>query len=131
MGALDYLYEVFLEIHESKNCDEEIYEVFHDSSLNEKRDCNDFTINSINVNCANNLQNPKLGDASFAMSTTCCNDHDWGDDSYDLKNLFMPHDEYAIDINVCNNIGSGFGRVSTLDKKNPKYLENVQSYEFF
>ena len=48
-----------------------------DSSLNEKHDLNDFTINSLDVNCANNMQNPKLGDASFAMSTTCCNDHDW------------------------------------------------------
>ena len=38
--ALDYLYEVLLEIHESENCDEvlkeEIYEVIHDSSLNKK-----------------------------------------------------------------------------------------------
>ena len=32
--ALDYLYEVLLEIRESKNCDEEIYEVIHDISLN-------------------------------------------------------------------------------------------------
>ena len=74
------------------------------------------------------MQNPKLGDASFAMSTTCCNDHDWGDSSYDLENLFKPHDKYEIDNNVCNNIESGFGRVSTLD---PSYLENVQSYEIF
>ena len=66
------------------------------------------------------MQNPKLGDASFA---TCCNDHDWGDSSYDLENLFKPHDEYEI---VCNNIESGFGRVPTLDLI---YLENVQSYE--
>ena len=57
------------------------------------------------------------------MSTTCYNDHDWGDSSYDLENLFKPNDEY-----VCNNIESGFGRVSTLD---PTYLENVQSYEVF
>ena len=70
------------------------------------------------------MQNPKLGDASFAMSTTCFNDHDWGDSSYDLENLFKPHGEYEIDNNVCNNIESGFGRVSTLD---PTYLENVQS----
>ena len=34
LSALDYLYEVFLEICESKNCDEEIYEEIHDSSLN-------------------------------------------------------------------------------------------------
>ena len=54
--ALDYLYEVLLEIRGSENCDEEIYEVIHD-------DCTDYTINSINVNCANNMQNPKLGDA--------------------------------------------------------------------
>jgi hypothetical protein len=102
--ALDYLYEVLLEIRESENCDEEIYEVIHDSSLNEKHDCNDFTINPINVNHASNMQNPKLGDATFAMSTTCFNDHDWGDSSYNLENLFKPHDEHEIDNSVCNNI---------------------------
>ena len=74
------------------------------------------------------MQNPNLGDASFAMSTTCWNDHDWGDFSYDLENLFKPHNEYEIDKSVCNNIESGFARVSTLD---PTYLENIQSYEFF
>ena len=68
LSALDYLYEVLLEIRESENCDD--YKVIHDSSLNEKHDCNDFTINSINVNCANNMQNLKLGDANFDMSTT-------------------------------------------------------------
>ena len=65
---------------------EEIYEVIHDRSLNKKHDCNDFTINSLDVNCANNMQNPKLGDDSFSMSATYCNDHDWGDNaSYDLE----------------------------------------------
>ena len=39
------------------------------------------------------MQNPKLGDANFAMSTICCNDHHWGDFSYDLENLFKPHDD--------------------------------------
>ena len=66
------------------------------------------------------------------VSTTYCNDHDWGDnDSYDLDNLFMPHDEYAIDNKSCNSIESGFGRVSTLGETNPTYLDNVQSYEIF
>lgn len=115
LSALDYLYEVLLENRVSENCDEEIYEVIHDSSLNEKHDCNNFTISSINVNCANNVQNPKLWDACFVMSATYCNDHDWGDNvSYDLENLFKPHDEYVFD-----NIESGFGRVSTLAKNNP------------
>ena len=78
---------------------EEIYKVIHDSSLNEKHDCNDVIINSIDVNCVIDMQNPKLGDACFVMSTTCCNDHDWGD-SYDLENLFKPHGEYEIDNSV-------------------------------
>ena len=89
--------------------------MIHEGSLNEKHDCNGFTINPIRVNHAKNMQNPKLGDASFAMSTICCSDHDWGDFSYDLENLFNPHDEYEIDNIVCNNIKSGLGRVSTLD----------------
>ena len=99
--------------------------MIHDSSLNENHDCNNVIINSINVNCANDMQNPKLGDANFAMTTTCCNDHDWGGSSYDLENLFKPHDEY-----VCNLIESGFGRASTLGKSIPPYLESVQSYNF-
>ena len=40
LSALDYLYEVLLESHESENCDEmlneEIYKVIHYSPLNEK-----------------------------------------------------------------------------------------------
>ena len=127
LSALDYIYEVLLEIREFENCDEEIYEVIHDSSLNENHDCNDFTINSINVNYADNMQNPKLGDANFSMSITYCNDNDWSDSSYDLENLFKLHDEYVI----CNNIESGFGRGSTLAKYNPTHFESVQSYEFF
>ena len=105
LSALDQLYGILLEMRESENCDEEIYEVIHEVSLNEKQDWNCFTMNSINVNHAKNMQNPKLGDASFAMPTTCCNDHDWGNDfSYDLENLFKLHDEY----DICNNIENGF-----------------------
>ena len=69
------------------------------------------------------MQNPKLGDASYAMTTICSNDHDWGDSSYDLENLFKPHDEYEIDNSVCNIIESGFGEVMTLVNVNPTILE--------
>ena len=101
--------------------------MIHDSSLNEKHDCNGVIINSINVNYASNMQNPKLGDACFVMSATYCNDHDWGDDdSYDHDSLFKPHDEY-----VCNNIESGFRRVSTLGNIDPTTLEYDQSHDFF
>ena len=116
-----------LENHECEYCDEvleeEIYKVIHDSSLNEKYDCNDVIINSINVNCVNDMQNPKLGDANFDMSTTYCNDHDWGNDfSYDIENLFKPHDEY----DICNIIESGFGEVMTLVDDNPTIFEECQ-----
>src|SRR6187401_2958593 len=114
--ALDYLYGVLLEIYESENCEELLKEkVIHDIMSNEKHDCNDVIINSINVNCVNDMQNPKLGDASIAMSTNCCNDHDWGDTSYDLENLFTTYDEYEIDTNVCHDIESGSERMSTID----------------
>ena len=55
--ALDYLYEVLLEIRESEKCDELPYEAIHDRSLNRKHDYNNY----INVNCANNMQNLSLG----------------------------------------------------------------------
>ena len=54
LSSLDYLYEVLLEIYESKNCNEVlnkgISKLIHDSSLNEKHDCNDVIINYINFN---------------------------------------------------------------------------------
>ena len=54
------------------------------------------------------------------------NSHDWGDSSYDLENLFKPHDEYKIDNSVCNIIESGFGEVMTLVNVNPTILEECQ-----
>ena len=112
LSALDYLYGVLLEIHESEKCEELLYEAIHNRSLNKKHDCNDVIINSINVDCANDMQSYNLGDDNLVMSTTYCSDHDQGDNaSYDLEKNFKPHDEYAIDNNACNNIGSEFGRV--------------------
>src|SRR6266566_3854449 len=97
-----------------------------DSSLNEKHDFNDVIINSINVNCANDMQSYKLGDENFVMCTTYCNDHDWGDDaSYHLESSFKPHDEYVIDNKICNTIKIGFGRASTLGNNDPTTLESV------
>ena len=85
LSAPDYLYGVLLEMRESENRDEETYEVIHEGSLDEKHVCNGFTINSTSDNHAKDMQNPKLGDASFAMSTTYCNDHDWADSLMILK----------------------------------------------
>ena len=69
------------------------------------------------------MQNLKLGDASFAMTTTYCNNHDWVDVlSYDLENLFKPHDEY----DISNNTESGIGEVMTLFGDNPTIFEERQ-----
>ena len=55
------------------------------------------------------------------MTTTYCNDHDWGDNaSYDLDNLFNPHDEYDIE--------SGFEEVMTLANDNPTILGERQPF---
>ena len=65
------------------------------------------------------------------VSTTYCNDHDWGDKvSYDLENLFKPHDEFYIDNNVCNDIESGFGRVSTLGNSDPLRWRMINLMKF-
>ena len=123
LRAIDYFFGVLRKMRESENCEEEIHEVIHAGSLDEKHDCNGFTINSISDNHAKIMQNPKLGDASFALATTCCNNHDWGDDnSYDLENLFKPHDKY----DICNNIESGFGEAMTLVDDNPTIFEERQ-----
>ena len=50
-----------------------------------------------------------------------CNDHDWGDSSYDLVNLFKPHDEY-----VCNIIEIRSGEVMTLVDFNTTILEDYK-----
>ena len=106
--------------------------MFNLSSLNDENDCNVVSRNSLNIHDANDMQNYKLGDENFVMCTTYCNDHDWGDDaSYDLENLFKPHDEYVIDNKICNTIKSGFGRASTLGNNDPTTLENYQSYDSF
>lgn len=52
----------------------------------------------------------------FIMPTAYCSDHDWGDDhdaSFDLGNLFEPHNESIINNKNCSIIKSGFGKVMT------------------
>ena len=116
MSALEFPYEVLLQNHESKNCDEvlkEIYKVIHDSSLNEKHDCRVASINTMNINCAN--------------------DHDWGDNHdvpCDLDNSSL-HDESIIEYDICNTTKSGVGRVSTLGNNYPTTLENDQYYDSY
>ena len=65
LREIAYFFGVLRKMHEYANCEEEIHEVIHEGSLDEKHDCNGFTINSISDNHAKNMQNPKLGDASF------------------------------------------------------------------
>ena len=123
LSALDYLYEVLLEIHESENCDE-IYEVIHNISLNEKHDCNDFIINFINFNCA--MQNISLGMLVLLCPLLIAMI------MIGVIMLLMILEIYlSLMMNMFAIILSGFGRVSTLGKNNPTYLKSVQCYDFF
>lgn len=81
--------------------------------LNEKHDCNVVSINSMNINCAN--------------------EHNQGDNhdvSCDLEN-FELHDESIIYNDIYNTNKTGFERTSTLGNSDPTTLEDDQSYEFF
>ena len=124
LSALNYLYEVLFENHESENFDEvlkeEIYKVIHDSPLNDEHNCNVASINSLNIHDANDMQSHKLGDAMI-----------------DEDDIFSPP---RFDVQICYNDcippiyddyidESGFGRVSTLGTNNPTILEGVESYE--
>ena len=48
-----------------------------------------------------------------------------------LKIYLSPHDEYNMNNSVCNNIESGFRRVSTLGNNDPTTLEYDQFHEIF
>ena len=117
------LFNIFREFDEKENCaqvlEEEIYRMFDTKSLNDEHDCNVFSMNSLNIHDANDMQSHKLGEAMF--------------DEYDIfsppsfdENIYydesMPpiYDDYIDE--------SGFGRVSTLGSNDPTILEGVESY---
>ena len=114
LSALDYLYEVLFEIHESEKFDEvlkeEIYKVIHDTSLTEEHDRNVPSMNSLNIHDANDMQSHKLGDAMFDIFSPPSFDeqiyyddrmptiYDDGDDTYAI----MSNDNHETDHNGFN-----------------------------
>ena len=95
LSALDYLYEVLFENHESGIFDEvlkeEIYKVIHDSSLNEKHDLHVVSMNSMNIHDDNDMQNHKLGDAILDEDDIFCSPS-FGDDTYAI----IDHEKNAL-----------------------------------
>src|SRR3989337_3540934 len=61
-----YLYDVYLESKDSDNCalmlEKEFYKMF---DLDDERDCNVASINSLNIHDASDMPSHKLGDAMF------------------------------------------------------------------
>ena len=93
-----HLFNIFRENDGKENCaqvrEEELHRMLGIKYVNDEHDCNVISMNSLNTHDANDLQRHKLGDAMFDEDDTfCCNDHDWGDSSFDLENLFKLHDE--------------------------------------
>ena len=95
LSALDYLYGVLFENHESGNFDEvwkeENYKVVHDIFLNEKHDCHVVSMNSLNINDTNDMQNHKLGDAMLDEDDIFCFPS-FGDDPYAI----IDHEKNAL-----------------------------------
>ena len=101
-----HLYHVFRENDGKENCaqvlEEECIRMFGTKSLNDEHDCNDVSMNSLNIHDANDMQSHKLGDAMFdendMFSPPSFDEQIYFDDS-------MPpiYDDYIDE--------SGFGRV--------------------
>ena len=118
-----HLFNVFHENKDSDDCakvlEEECIKMFGTKSLDDEHDCNIFSMNSLNIHDANDMQSHKLGDAMF--------------DEYDI--FIAP----SFDVQICYNGSmppiyddyideSGFGTVSTLGSNDPTILEGVESY---
>ena len=84
-----HLFNVFRENQDPDNCaqllEEECFKMFGTKSLNDERDCNVVSMNSLNIHDANDMQRPKLGDAMF-------------DEDDIFENIFAA-------INVCPKLG--------------------------
>ena len=63
------LFNIFRENDGNKNCakvlEEEVNKMFGSKYLNDEHDCNVVSMNSLNIHDANDMQSPKLGDATF------------------------------------------------------------------
>ena len=99
------LFNIFRENDGKENCsqvlEEEIYRMFDTKSLNDGHDFNVFSISSLNIHDANDMQSHKLGEAMF-------DEYDIFPPSFDEQIYFddsMPpiYDNYIYE--------SGFGRV--------------------
>ena len=101
-----HLFNVFRENDGKENCaqvlEEEVNKMFCTKYLNDEQDCNVFSMNSLNIHDANDMQSHNLGDAMFDEDDIFCppifDEQIYYDDS-------MPsiYDDYVDE--------SGFGRV--------------------
>ena len=71
-----HLFNVFRENNDSDNCDkaleEECIQMFGTKSLEDEHACNVVSINSLNIQDANDMQSRKLGDAMFDVDDIFC-----------------------------------------------------------
>ena len=71
-----HLFNIFREYDGKDNCaqvlEEEISKLFGTKYLNDKHDCNVFSMNSLNIHDANDMQSHKLGEAMFDEDDIFC-----------------------------------------------------------
>ena len=118
-----HLFKIFREYDGKENhaqlLEEECIKMLGTKSLNDEHDCKVFSMNSLNIHDANDMQSHKLGEAMFDEYDIFCLP------SFDMQIYYddsMPptYDDYVDE--------SGFGRVSTLGSNDTTILEDVESY---
>ena len=117
-----HLFNIFHENDGKENCAkvlEECIKMFGTKSLNDEHDCNVFSMNSLNIHDANDMQSHKLGEAMFDEDDIFC-PPSFDEQIYYDESMPPIYDDYIDE--------SGFGRVSTLGSNDPTILEDVESY---
>ena len=113
-----HLFNIYHENKDSDNCaqvlEEECIRMFGTKYLNDQRDCNVVSMNSLNIYDANDMQSYKLGDAIFDEDDIFT-PPSFDDKIYYDENMPPIYDDYIDE--------SGFGRVSTLGSNYPTILE--------
>ena len=112
-----HLFNIFREFDGKENCaqvlEEECIKMLVTKSLIDEHDCNVFSMNSLNIHDANDMQIHKLREAMFDEYDIFC-PPSFDENIYYDESMPPIYDDYIDE--------SGFGRVSTLGSNDPTIL---------
>ena len=121
-----HLFNIFREYDGKDNCaqvlEEEIYKMFGTKYLNDEHDCNVFSMNSLNIHDANDMQSHKLGEAMFDEDDIFC-PPSFDEQIYYDESMPPIYDDY-IDESGFWEVMTLFSNDSTISKEVPIDYEN-------